>query len=94
MSTPKGMKCVTRTVTTGDKLLIYSNAEQIILQIRRQVASEENLLAASFKVAVPLSLSDAIWVVSELLAAALPHLSPSHETSSLVALEQQGTEST
>lgn len=30
MSTPKGMKCVPRTLATGDKVLIYSDAEQIV----------------------------------------------------------------
>lgn len=55
MSTPKGMKCVPRTMGTGDKVLIYSDAAHIILQLRHQVPTEEQILEPSFKVAVSLT---------------------------------------
>ncbi len=80
MSTPRGMKCVTRTMSTGDRILLYSNAEQLVLQMRRNVATEEELLAPSFKVAVSLSTPDAVWLAGELLTAVLPHLLPVEET--------------
>jgi hypothetical protein len=51
MSTPRGMKCASRTLATGDKILIYSDADHIILQVRHQVPTEEHLLDPSFKVA-------------------------------------------
>jgi hypothetical protein len=74
MSTPHGMKCDTRTLATGDKVHIYSDATHIILQLRHQVPSEENLLGPSFKVAVSLTPAEAIGIASELLDVALPQL--------------------
>lgn len=74
MSTPKGMKCVARTVVTGDKILIYSDTEHTILQLRRQIPTEEQILEPSFKVAVSLTPAEAIAIASDLLNAALPQL--------------------
>lgn len=74
MSTPKGMKCTPRTVATGDRVLIYSDLTRIILQLRRQVPTEEQILEPSFKVAVSLSPAEAIALASDLLNAALPQL--------------------
>ncbi len=48
MSTPHGMRCVPKTLATGDKVHIYGDTARIILQIRHQVPSEENLLEPSF----------------------------------------------
>jgi hypothetical protein len=81
MSTPKGMKCIPRTLTTGDKILIYSNADQIVLQVRRKIPSEEELLEPSFKVAVALSPAEAVTIASDLLNAALPQLAAPRATS-------------
>jgi len=74
MSTPKGMKCVPRTLVTGDKVLIYSDANHIVLQLRHLVPTEEQLLEPSFKVGVQLSPAEAIALASDLLNAALPQL--------------------
>lgn len=74
MSTPHGMKCGTRTLATGEKVHIYSDAVRIILQLRRQVSSEEDLLEPSFKVAVLLTPAEAIGIASELLDVALHQL--------------------
>ena len=74
MSTPKGMKCVPKTLDNGDKVLVYSDTDHIVLQLRHSVATEEDMLAPSFKVAVPLTAAEAIAVASELLNAALPQL--------------------
>ncbi len=74
MSTPKGMKCVPRTVGTGDRVLIYSDTAHIILQLRHQVPTEEQILEPSFKVAVSLTPAEAIALASDLLSAALPQL--------------------
>ncbi|BCL79618.1 hypothetical protein ccbrp13_20830 [Ktedonobacteria bacterium brp13] len=60
MSTPKGMKCVPQTVGTADKVLIYSDAAHIILQLRHQVPTEEQILEPSFKIAVSLTPA-VIW---------------------------------
>lgn len=74
MSTPKGMKCVPRTLVIGDKILIYSDSAHIILQLRHLVPTEEQLLEPSFKIAVPLTPAEAIAIASDLLNAALPQL--------------------
>jgi hypothetical protein len=74
MSTPRGMKCIPRTLVSGDKALIYSDAHHIVLQLRHLVPSEEQLLEPSFKVGVELSAAEAIAIASDLLNAALPQL--------------------
>lgn len=74
MSTPKGMKCSNHKLMSGDRVLIYSDRERIVLQIRHQTPTEENLLDPSFKVAVALAPADALLIASELLAAAVPRL--------------------
>ena len=74
MSTPKGMKCLPRTLVTGDKVLLYSDTDRLVLQLRHQVPTEERLLEPSFKVAVTLSPSEAITLASDLLNIALPQL--------------------
>jgi hypothetical protein len=77
MSTPKGMKCQPRTLASGDQVLLYSNANQIVLQLRRQVPTEEDLLAPSFKVAVSLTAMEAARLAGDLLYVALPQLQAS-----------------
>jgi len=73
MSTPKGMKCVPRTLATGDKVHIYSDADRIVLQLRH-LAPEESLLEPSFKSAESLTPAEALAIASDLLNAALPQL--------------------
>jgi hypothetical protein len=74
MSTPKGMKCTNHKLASGDRVLIYSNPQQILFQIRHQTPTEENILDPSFKIAVALTPADALLIASELLTAAVPHL--------------------
>jgi hypothetical protein len=74
------MKCAPRTLATGDKVHIYSDAAHILFQIRHQVPSEENLLEPSFKVAVSLTPAGAIAIASELLNVAVPQLNQSLTT--------------
>ena len=45
-----------------------------MLQLRREVPTEENIMEPSFKVAVDLSPVDAVLIASELLGAAAPRL--------------------
>lgn len=79
MSTPKGMKCSHHKLTNGDSVLIYSDQERIVLQIPHQTPTEENLLDASFKVAVVLSPTDALLIANELLTIAVPRLTSGKE---------------
>lgn len=74
MATPKGFKQFHRTLANGDKVFIYSNPQSIILQLRREVPTEENILESSFKVAMDLSPVDAVLIASELLGAAASRL--------------------
>ncbi len=74
MSTPKGMTCRNFTLASRDQILLYHNAEQIIVQLRHQVPTEENVLGPSFKVAVDLSPFEAIALASELLTIAAPRI--------------------
>jgi hypothetical protein len=77
------MKCSNHKLMSGDRVLIYSDREQIVLQIRHQTPTEENLLDPSFKVAVTLSPADALLVASELLAAAVPRLTTAEQSPAL-----------
>jgi hypothetical protein len=55
---------------SGDALHIYSNSQAITLQLRREVPTEVDVAATSFKVSVDLNPADAIAVAGELLTAA------------------------
>lgn len=90
MSTPKGMKCTNHQLENGDKVLIYSNAQQIIFQLRHQTPTEENIFDPSFKIAVPLTPADALLIASELLTAALPRLTNAQQE--ILQSEQQTRE--
>jgi len=70
LSTPKGMRRVERKLETGDKVHVYSDDTQIVLQIRHEVPTEENLLEPSFKTAVSLNVAEAMTVAGDLLHAA------------------------
>src|SRR5690242_17374565 len=74
MSTPKGMKCLPRTLVSGERVLLYTDASRIVLQLRRQVPTEEDLLAPSFKVAIELTALEAAQLAGDLLGAALVQL--------------------
>jgi hypothetical protein len=74
MSTPKGMTCRNFTLVCRDQILLYHNAEHIIMQLRRQVPTDENVLSPSFKVAVDLSPFEAVALASELLTIAAPRI--------------------
>lgn len=69
MGTPKGTTQRDIKLATGDKVHVYSNAQRIILQIRREVATEVSLTEPSFKVAVELSLGEAKTIADNLLRA-------------------------
>ncbi|BCL80566.1 hypothetical protein ccbrp13_30310 [Ktedonobacteria bacterium brp13] len=92
MSTPKGMKCMNHKLASGDRVLIYSNPQQVLFQIRHQTPTEENILDPSFKVAVALTPADALLIASELLTAAVPHLTNTQQEVQLA--EEQATPST
>jgi hypothetical protein len=68
------MKCLSRALTSGERVLLYSDESRIVLQIRRQVPTEENLLEPSFKVAVSLTVMEAAQLAGDLLNIALPRL--------------------
>lgn len=70
MATPKGMRCIKIPLNAGGNIHIYSNPENIVLQVRNNVPSQENLLTPSFKVAAEISVSEALSIAGELLSAA------------------------
>ena len=79
MATPKGMKHFHRRLATGDSVLIYSNRDRLVLQLRHETPTEENLLDPSFKVAVELSPADALAIAHGLLPAAVPRFSTNED---------------
>jgi hypothetical protein len=82
------MKCQPRTLASGEQVLLYSNMSQIVLQLRRQVPTEEDLLEPSFKVAVSLTALEAAQLAKDLLNVAHPQIQAStgenaHNTNSM-----------
>jgi hypothetical protein len=76
MATPKGTRAQRFLLKSGDALHIYSNAQAITLQLRREVPTEVDMAATSFKASVVLTPADAIAVAGELLTAAATQLKP------------------
>ena len=68
MATPKGTRAQRITTESGEAVHIYSTAAQIVLQLRKEVATDPK--AASFKVAVTLTPAEALSVTGELLTVA------------------------
>ncbi len=89
------MKCQPRTLGSGEQVLLYSNTSQIVLQLRRQVPTEEDLLEPSFKVAVSLTALEAAQLARDLLGVALPQLQASitgeisHSTNSVDVFKEE-----
>ena len=74
MATPKGTRAQRFPLKSGDAVHIYSNPQAITLQLRREVPSEVDVAATSFKASVVLSPSDAIAIAGELLTVAAAQL--------------------
>ena len=70
MSMPKGIRCIPFRLAPGESVHIYSNADGITLQLRKEVATEQDVTAPSFKVGVKLTPAAALKIAGELLTAA------------------------
>ena len=70
MATPKGTRAQRFLLKSGDALHTYSNSQAITLQLRREVPTEIDAAATSFKTSMVLTPADAIAVAGELLTAA------------------------
>jgi hypothetical protein len=70
MSTPKGVSCYTLHLANDDHVFIYHSAEYIVLQLRRKVPTEKDILQPSMKFAVPLQPEEALSLAAELLTIA------------------------
>lgn len=79
MATPKGMRTRVFKINTTEQVHVYSNDQTLILQIRREVPTGEDILATSIKAAVCLSPSQALSLAAELLEAASQQLNHHQE---------------
>ncbi len=70
MATPKGTRAQRIATKSGEDLHLYSNPAQRVLQLRKEVATEVDFSAASFKVAVTLTAAEALAFAGELLTVA------------------------
>jgi len=70
MPAPKGMRAVPFTTNGTDAVHIYSDAQHIWLQLRRDVPTEQAIARPSFKVALSLTPEQAIAIATELLTVA------------------------
>ncbi len=70
MANPKGLRNRSYTLEGGGQVMVYSNQNQIFLQLRREIPTETDVLQPSFKVALSLTPAEALGLASELLQAA------------------------
>jgi len=70
MANPKGLRNRSFPLEEGGHVMVYSNQDQILLQLRREIPTETDVLKPSFKVAVSLTPAEALELASELLQAA------------------------
>jgi hypothetical protein len=70
MPAPKGMRFVPFAIGSTDAVHIYSDAQRIWLQLRRDVPTEHDIAKPSFKVTLGLTPEQAIAIAGELLTAA------------------------
>lgn len=69
MASSKGMRTQRIVTENGDSVHIYSNHEEIVLQLRHQPPTETDLLFPSFKVAIALSDDEILAIAGELITA-------------------------
>jgi hypothetical protein len=74
MATPKGTRAQRFLLKSGDAVHVYSNAQMITLQLRREVPTEVDATATSFKASLVLTAADALAVAGELLTVAAAQL--------------------
>lgn len=79
MATPKGFRSVRFAAEAGDAVHVFSGRGNIILQLRREVRTEHDPTATSFKAAVTLTPVQALAIAGELLTAASRALTPASE---------------
>ena len=68
--TPKGTRAQRIATKSGEAVHIYSNSSHIILQIHREVPTEQDISGTSFKVSVTLAPAEALAIAGELLTVA------------------------
>jgi|GEM_PF-1143805 len=74
MVNPKGLRNRSFILQEGSLVMVYSSQNQILLQLRREIPTETDVLQPSFKVAVSLTAAEALGLASELLQAASSQL--------------------
>jgi hypothetical protein len=74
MATPKGTRSQRFLLKSGYAIHVYSNSQAVTLQLRREVPTEVDVSATSFKASVVLTPAHAIAVAGELLTAAAAQL--------------------
>lgn len=65
MATPADMRQRGFSLETGDNVFVYSDSTRILLQLRREVPTQQDILAPSFKTAVSLTEGEALALADE-----------------------------
>ena len=73
MPAPKGMRAVPFALNATDAVHVYSDAQRIWLQLRRDIPTQQDIGKPSFKTALGLTPTQAIALAGELLTAATHH---------------------
>lgn len=68
MANPVGMRCKVIPSSLGGAVHVYSSSQRIVIQVRREVPTEIDVLGSSFKSAVEITCNQALALASELLA--------------------------
>lgn len=64
------MRVISFPLSPTDAIHVYSNAQNVWLQLRRAVPTQQDIGKPSFKIAVSLTSAQAIAIAGELLTAA------------------------
>jgi hypothetical protein len=75
MAVPKGVRAIAFPAGTDSAVHVYSDADRVWLQLRRDVPTESSITDPSFKVALELTSDQAIAIAGELLTAGTRHKS-------------------
>ena len=70
MTNPHGMRSRHFSLHSGDKIHVYADDNDIVLQLRRTVPTECDVTAPSFKVATNITKAEALAIAGELLSIA------------------------
>ncbi len=75
----KQVQLNSKILKSEKEIVLYENGEQMILQLRHDVSSEEDMLTPSVRVGVSLTPAELVTLAFEFLRVAAPHVDQMQE---------------